>query len=373
MLPLGLVLVLCAAPLRAQQRQAALPVPIAPQTPVSMMTPQSNLLPGLASSNALTLPTALPLLNVLPSAASMNAVEAAKSPPASQVSLPPAQAGTPEFLKKAAAGVDAALPQAAGGKDAGSSPPSGMEKSAETSAEEGRALFDLSRKPPSTGLESPPPSAQSSFPWSRSPATWGVPSWMDDLRMPAAPKKPVVAAPRAPLDRKSLLKTARRVTQGLVERHLERRKDGVRESKVVDRLPGRVVSEFSGVPERVARLETSGRVFRHWAKDPETIRTILEDGALRAGKAPYVEFTGLRDDFVMKIFPELTGAFFTTPSHYSGEARVMNLNAPYFIDIRVPDGIEALSLDGDSVLMFPAETGTMIPVDIVGSSELPPR
>ena len=95
---------------------------------------------------------------------------------------------------------------------------------------------------------------------------------------------------------------------------------------------------------------------------------VLESGLLRGGETSYVEFTGSKHAFIKDIYPELHGVFFTTTDHSAGEPRVMNWEVPFYVDFTLPEGVEALSLDGTEVLMIPAPYGAMVPVEIVGSS-----
>lgn len=185
--------------------------------------------------------------------------------------------------------------------------------------------------------------------------------------VPAVTAAPVAAAEQ-PAGREGLLAAARRITRELVERHLARRKDGTTVTKILASNDTKTITEYAGVPGRIERLETANKVYRHWIKDAETLRKIVESGVLRSGETSYVDFTGSKHAFIKDIYPELHGAFFTTPAHSAGESRVMNWEVPYYVDFIVPEGVEALRLDGDEVLMFPAPTGTLIPIEIVGTS-----
>lgn len=130
----------------------------------------------------------------------------------------------------------------------------------------------------------------------------------------------------------------------------------------------KTITEFSGAPNRVEELKAPGRVFRHWVLNKEAFETILQQGALRAGPVSYVEFTGSARAYIKDIYVDIQGAFFTTPEHDAAEPRVMNQAAAYYIDFRLPEGMSALSLDGDDVMLIPAAPGTYLPIEIVGSS-----
>ncbi|MFA6028661.1 MAG: hypothetical protein WC969_02275 [Elusimicrobiota bacterium] len=188
--------------------------------------------------------------------------------------------------------------------------------------------------------------------------------------VPAVAGSPV-AAEAQPAGREGLLAAACRITRELVARHLARRRDGTTVTKVLASNDTKTITEYAGVPGRIEKLETANKVYRHWIKDEETLRKIVESGVLRSGETSYVDFTGSKHAFIKDIYPELHGAFFTTPAHSAGESRVMNWEVPYYVDFIVPEGIEALRLDGDEVLMFPAPTGTLIPIEIVGTSQDP--
>ncbi|MCR4294866.1 MAG: hypothetical protein NUW21_04980, partial [Elusimicrobia bacterium] len=130
----------------------------------------------------------------------------------------------------------------------------------------------------------------------------------------------------------------------------------------------KTITEFNGAPNRVEELKAPGRIFRHWVLSKEAFETILEQGALRAGPVSYVEFTGSKHAYIKDIYVDIQGAFFTTPEHDAAEPRVMNQTAAYYVDFRLPEGVSALSLDGDDVMIIPAAPGTYLPIEIVGSS-----
>ncbi len=165
-----------------------------------------------------------------------------------------------------------------------------------------------------------------------------------------------------------LLDAARKSTQKAVSAILKKKDAGTKVTKVLANTDTKTITEYSGVPSRVERLETKGKVFRHWIRDEATFQAVTRTRILKAGPTSYVEFTGSRAAFIKDIYPDLRGVFFTVPARSSAEPRVMNEDVPYYIDFEVPEGVAALRLDGDDVLMIPAETGTEIPVRIVGTS-----
>ncbi|MBI5241820.1 MAG: hypothetical protein HY926_15210 [Elusimicrobia bacterium] len=165
-----------------------------------------------------------------------------------------------------------------------------------------------------------------------------------------------------------LLDAARKATQKTAAAILKKKDAGTKVTKILANTDTKTITEYSGVPSRVERLETTGKVFRHWIRDAETFQAITRTRILKAGPTSYVEFTGSRGAFIKDIYPDLRGAFFTVPARSSAEPRVMNEDVPYYIDFEVPEGVAALRLDGDDVLMIPAEPGTEIPVRIVGAS-----
>ncbi|MCM2305574.1 MAG: hypothetical protein NDJ72_12780, partial [Elusimicrobia bacterium] len=130
----------------------------------------------------------------------------------------------------------------------------------------------------------------------------------------------------------------------------------------------KTITEFNGAPGRVEELSAPGRVYRHWVTSKEAFEAILEQGALRAGPVSYVEFTGGRHAYIKDIYVDIQGSFFTTPEHSAAEPRVMNQEAAYYVDFRLPEGVSALRLDGDDVMVIPAAPGTYLPIEIVGSS-----
>ena len=165
-----------------------------------------------------------------------------------------------------------------------------------------------------------------------------------------------------------LLDSARRSTAKAVAKVLKQKAAGPKVTNVLANTDTKTITEYSGVPGRVERLETKGRVFRHWIKDEATLKAIVRTGVLKAGPTSYVEFTGGHGAYIKDIYPDLRGVFFTIPGRSAAEPRVMNWDVPHYIDFEVPEGVEALRLDGDDVLMIPAEPGTDIPVRIVGSN-----
>lgn len=188
--------------------------------------------------------------------------------------------------------------------------------------------------------------------------------------LPAAPSLsasgplPILAPSVVP----PLLGAAQAATSQGVDAALALKKEGVSVSAVLASKDTKTITEYRGVPSRVEELQTGGKVFRHWVRDPAALEAILRDGVLRAGPVSYVEFTGSSRAYIKDIYVDLLGVFFTTPEHSAAEPRVMNEATPHYIDFQIPEGMRALSLDGDTVLMLPARPGTELPVRIVGSS-----
>lgn len=165
----------------------------------------------------------------------------------------------------------------------------------------------------------------------------------------------------------SLLVEARRTTSAAARRIMAMR-GAVKVRAELATSDTKTITEYTGAPSRVEVLDAPGRVFRHWVLDKEAFEAILKQGALRAGPVSYVEFTGSKHAFIKDIYVDIQGSFFTTPEHSAAEPRVMNQAAAYFIDFRLPEGVSALRLDGDDVLVIPAAPGTYLPIEIVGSS-----
>lgn len=164
-----------------------------------------------------------------------------------------------------------------------------------------------------------------------------------------------------------LLREARRTTTAATRRIMAMR-GAVKIRAELATSDTKTITEFNGAPNRVEELKAPGRVFRHWVLSKEAFEAILEQGALRAGPVSYVEFTGSRHAYIKDIYVDIQGAFFTTPEHDAAEPRVMNQPAAYYVDFRLPEGVSALSLDGDDVMLIPAAPGTYLPIEIVGSS-----
>lgn len=164
-----------------------------------------------------------------------------------------------------------------------------------------------------------------------------------------------------------LLREARQTTTAATRRIMAMR-GAVKVRAELATSDTKTITEFNGAPNRVEELKAPGRVFRHWVLNKEAFEAILEQGALRAGPVSYVEFTGSKHAYIKDIYVDIQGAFFTTPEHSAAEPRVMNQEAAYYVDFRLPDGVGALSLDGDDVMVIPAAPGTYLPIEIVGSS-----
>lgn len=164
-----------------------------------------------------------------------------------------------------------------------------------------------------------------------------------------------------------LLKEARQTTAAASRRILAMR-GAVKVRAELATSDTKTITEFNGVPNRVEQLDAPGRVFRHWVLNKQAFEAILEQGALRAGPVSYVEFTGGKRAYIKDIYVDIQGSFFTTPEHSAAEPRVMNQEAAYYVDFRLPEGVSALRLDGDDVMVIPAEPGTYLPIEIVGSS-----
>ncbi|OGS41303.1 MAG: hypothetical protein A2506_11400 [Elusimicrobia bacterium RIFOXYD12_FULL_66_9] len=209
------------------------------------------------------------------------------------------------------------------------------------------------------------------------PAAAGVP-----VPQPAAPAAQAAASPAAessaaaekPLKAgsplwESLLMQARQTTSAATRRILAMR-GAVKVRAELATSDTKTITEYTGTPNRVEKLEAPGRVFRHWVLNKDAFAAILEQGALRAGPVSYVEFTGGRHAYIKDIYVDIQGAFFTTPEHSAAEPRVMNQEASYYVDFRLQEGVSALRLDGDDVLVIPASPGTYLPIEIVGSSAL---
>ena len=188
---------------------------------------------------------------------------------------------------------------------------------------------------------------------------------------PAAPD-PAVMPASEPLKAggprwKSLLMEARQTTAAASRRILAMR-GAVKVRAELATSDTKTITEYTGAPRRVEELAERDRVYRHWILDKKAFEAILEQGALRAGPVSYVEFTGSKHAYIKDIYVDIHGSFFTIPERSAAEPRVMNQEARYYVDFRLPDGVSALRLDGDDVLVIPASPGTYIPVEIVGSS-----
>lgn len=189
----------------------------------------------------------------------------------------------------------------------------------------------------------------------------------------AAAVAPVAAAPsEEPLRAGGprwigLLEEARRTTAAATRRIIALR-GAVKIRAELATSDTKTITEFTGAPSRVSELNAPGRVYRHWVTSKAAFDAILEQGALRAGPVSYVEFTGSGRAYIKDIYVDIQGSFFTTPEHSAAEPRVMNQAASYYVDFRLPDGVSALSLDGDDVMVIPAAPGTYLPVEIVGRS-----
>jgi len=164
-----------------------------------------------------------------------------------------------------------------------------------------------------------------------------------------------------------LLREARQTTAAATRRIMAMR-GAVKVRAELATSDTKTITEFTGAPNRVEELKAPGRVYRHWVLSKEAFEAILEQGALRAGPVSYVEFTGSKHAYIKDIYVDIQGAFFTTPEHDAAEPRVMNQAAGYYVDFRLPEGVSALSLDGDDVMVIPAAPGTYLPIEIVASS-----
>jgi len=166
----------------------------------------------------------------------------------------------------------------------------------------------------------------------------------------------------------SLLSEARASTGKAVPGILAAKSKGVKTKAILAAKDTKTITEYSGVPGRVEEVQDHQKVFRHWVRNEADLRSILSAGLLRAGPVSYVEFTGSSRAYIKDIYPDLRGVFFTAPKNLSSEPRVMNEATPHYIDFRIPEGVRALSLDGETVMMVPAEPGAFIPVEVTGSS-----
>lgn len=164
-----------------------------------------------------------------------------------------------------------------------------------------------------------------------------------------------------------LLKEARQTTTAATRRIMAMR-GAVKVRAELATSDTKTITEYTGAPSRVSELSAPGRIFRHWVLDKQAFEAILEQGALRAGPVSYVEFTGGKHAYIKDIYVDIQGSFFTTPEHSAAEPRVMNQEAAYYVDFRLPEGVSALRLDGDDVMVIPAAPGTYLPIEIVGSS-----
>ncbi|MBI5882495.1 MAG: hypothetical protein HZB91_05260 [Elusimicrobia bacterium] len=167
------------------------------------------------------------------------------------------------------------------------------------------------------------------------------------------------------------LSEARKKTPAEVRRLLKMRAAGPKVHAELATSDTKTITEYRGVPGRIEALPEDGRVYRHWVRNAADLESILASGLLRAGPVSYVEFTRSRRAFIKDIFLDLKGPFFTAPENKANEPRVMNEDVEHFVDFRLPPGVAALSLDGTTVMMIPAEPGTFLPIEIVGSSPAP--
>jgi len=168
----------------------------------------------------------------------------------------------------------------------------------------------------------------------------------------------------------TLLAGARESTQVQAARILASRKAGTSVKAVLANKDTKTITEYHGVPDRVRRLETKDRVYRHYVQREEDLETILRTGNLKVGRTSYVEFIGTSRAYIKNVFVDLQGVFFTQRDISSEEPLVMNMKVDHYIDFRVPEGVAALDMDNGRVLMIPGDfdPATYIPVEIVASS-----
>lgn len=197
------------------------------------------------------------------------------------------------------------------------------------------------------------------------PAPEPVPVQMNAAAVPSLPALPALPEAAA---WPALLEQAQQTTGPLVEKALAARQEGTTVKAVLAAKDTKTITEYHGVPSRVSELQTVGEVYRHWVLDEKDLPAILASRALKAGQTAYVEFTGSSRAYIKDIYPDLRGVFFTAPQNAASDPRVLNQSTPHYVDFRLPPGVRALSLDGKTVMMVPAQPGTMIPVEIVGSS-----
>ncbi|MFA6317642.1 MAG: hypothetical protein WC943_09495 [Elusimicrobiota bacterium] len=167
------------------------------------------------------------------------------------------------------------------------------------------------------------------------------------------------------------LTEARKNTAADVARLLKMRKAGPKVHAELAASDTKTITEYRGVPGRIAALSEDGRIYRHWVRDSADLESILASGLLRAGNVSYVEFTGSHRAYIKDIYLDLHGPFFTATENTASEPRVMNEDVHHYVDFRLPPGVRALSLDGSDVMMIPSAPGTYLPIEIAGSSLAP--
>ncbi len=164
------------------------------------------------------------------------------------------------------------------------------------------------------------------------------------------------------------LRSARESTPAEASRLLALASKGAEVSKVLANSDTKTILEYAGVPGRMVELPDYGRVYRHWVRKAADLDSILATGLLKVGPVSYVDYTGSSAAYIKEIYPDLHGAFFTEPERAADEPRVMNEAAGFWVDFRIPEGVKALSLDGDVVMMIPADVGAFLPIEVVASS-----
>jgi hypothetical protein len=192
-----------------------------------------------------------------------------------------------------------------------------------------------------------------------------------EVKAPVEVPRPIAGVPALASQWSQALTVARVETGPAVDSLLQAREQGTTVRAVLAAKDTKTITEYNGVPGRTAELDTKDAVYRHWVVDEKALPQILESHTLQAGHTSYVEFTGSSRAYIKDIYPDLRGVFFTAPEHDAAEPRVLNQATPHYVDFRLPAGIRALSLDGDTVMMVPAAPGKLIPIEIVGSSAKP--
>jgi hypothetical protein len=110
-----------------------------------------------------------------------------------------------------------------------------------------------------------------------------------------------------------------------------------------------------GLPPQARLAPTGATVYRHYTTK-EGLRSILASKGIWNGFLSHIDLT---KGVSRETHVHLTGVFFTTPERDAANEDVLAHDAPYFVDVRIPEGLPLLETQAGKKFLIPLPARTI--------------